>query len=148
MDLTSMRDFPTRSWAAIWLICQMLTSLAPVLGSCCPARAATLHEARSADERQRDSSCPMHRAKVPASPALGETQEQPACPMHRHHGTTGTCCRMTSGCAPHEMAVVVPAVLAEAPVLGPVLSTSTPIRPGNDRPAPLAFTPDLPPPRA
>jgi hypothetical protein len=147
MDLTGMRAFPTRSWAAIWLVCQMLTSLAPVLGSCCPTRAATV-EARSADERLPDSSCPMHRPNRLASSALTEAQEHPACPMHRHHGKTGACCRMTSGCEPHEMPVVVPAVLAEAPVFGPVPSTSTPIRPGSDRPAALAFTPDLPPPRA
>jgi hypothetical protein len=46
------------------------------------------------------------------------------------------------------MAVVVPAVLAETPVLEPVPCSSTPVPARRDRAAAWAFSPDLPPPRA
>jgi hypothetical protein len=46
------------------------------------------------------------------------------------------------------MAVVVPAVLTDAPDFGPVRSSSTPVFARSDREAGLASIPDLPPPRA
>jgi hypothetical protein len=143
----SMRAFPIRSWAAVWLVCQMLASLAPILGSCCPDPGrAPRHDAHAGQNQAAEPACPMHRASAEAQ----RVEEGAACPMHRQHHGPGACCRLMdgAGCEPHTMAVVVPAVLTSTPVLAPLFSASTPVSVASDREARLGFTPDLPPPRA